>query len=140
MKTKSGLLKLASSIEIPDWATHVAVSIMDGKIEHPAQPCFKSDDGYIDKDPVCEFPNVFGPMCWKFIPVQEVVDYISEHKRVFKCRYEIRGTHVHCRLFSSKTIDQTFKKLGDVAMDLEDWENFQEQCKTFIFQEENDIF
>ncbi len=58
--------------------------------------------------------------------------------RVFKCRYEILGTHVHCRLFSSDGIDYTFAKLGDVCMDLKDWEDFKQQFPSFIFQPESD--
>lgn len=59
-----------------------------------------------------------------------------KHSRIFKCRYAIQGTHVHCRLFSAQGMDYTFAKLGDVCMDLEDWENFKQQFPLVVFQEE----
>ena len=57
--------------------------------------------------------------------------------RVFKCRFEILGGHVHCRLFSAQGIGYTFAKLGNISMDLKDWEDFKEQFPSFLFQEED---
>lgn len=35
---------------------------------------------------------------------------------IFRCRFEVAGGHVHCSLFSGKSINQTFAKLGDFVV------------------------
>ena len=55
--------------------------------------------------------------------------------QVFKCKFEILGGHVHCRIFVAQGIGYTFAKLGNLCMDLKDWEDFKEQFP-FLFQEE----
>ena len=35
---------------------------------------------------------------------------------VFRVRFDVRGGHVHCRVFSAPRPDHTFAKLGDLVV------------------------
>lgn len=44
--------------------------------------------------------------------------------RVFRVRYRKLGGHYHLRIFSARTRESTFAKLGDLVMDEDDWDAF----------------
>lgn len=35
---------------------------------------------------------------------------------IFRVRFDVRGGHVHCRVFSARAAHQTFAKLGDLTV------------------------
>lgn len=47
--------------------------------------------------------------------------------RTFRVRYEKRGGHIHCRVFSAENPSGTFAKLGELVMDERDWQSFVDQ-------------
>lgn len=47
--------------------------------------------------------------------------------RTFRIRWQRRGGHIHCRVFSAENPSGTFAKLGDLTMDERDWEGFKAQ-------------
>lgn len=40
---------------------------------------------------------------------------------VLRLRYQVRGGHVHCRLFVAHPPGETFAKSGDLVFALEEW-------------------
>lgn len=53
----------------------------------------------------------------------------------FRTRYQKLGGHYHVRVFSSKTANGTFAKLGDLTMDEKDWPAFQTAFKAEHLEE-----
>lgn len=47
--------------------------------------------------------------------------------RTFRIRYLRLGGHIHTRIFSAENPGGTFAKLGDLVMDVHDWESFKAQ-------------
>jgi hypothetical protein len=43
---------------------------------------------------------------------------------VFRLRYDVRGGHVHCRLFQATSVGQTWQKNGDITFDEKGWAAF----------------
>ena len=59
--------------------------------------------------------------------------------KTFRIRYQKRGGHIHCRVFSASNPSGTFAKLGDLTMDEQDWDSFRDQVGTgwqFLPEEE----
>lgn len=40
---------------------------------------------------------------------------------VIRVRWEKRGGHVHCRLFTARAVNQTFANCGDLVFSVEEW-------------------
>lgn len=54
---------------------------------------------------------------------------------IFRLYYELRGAHVHCRLFAGPH-DGALGKCGDLTMRGEEFEQFMERCPTIEYRPE----
>lgn len=52
-------------------------------------------------------------MCW--------IEKLRQKEMVIRIRYEVRGGHVHCRMFTAKARDLTFAKNGELVFSVEEW-------------------
>jgi hypothetical protein len=44
---------------------------------------------------------------------------------VFRIRYEKRGSHYHCRVFSARNPNYTYAKNGDLCFSEDEWDDFK---------------
>ena len=45
---------------------------------------------------------------------------------IWRVRYEVRGDHIHCRLFCAAQKNRTFAFCGDFRIRAEEWADFQQ--------------
>lgn len=50
----------------------------------------------------------------------------------FRCRWEIKGGHVHCRLFAGRSRELTHGKCGDFVMQEDEFWDFVDLVKSSI--------
>ena len=46
---------------------------------------------------------------------------------IIRLRYEKRGGHIHCRLFTAPAEEQTFAKCGELVFDEREWPEVSRQ-------------
>jgi hypothetical protein len=48
---------------------------------------------------------------------------------LFRLRYDVRGGHIHCRLFERRPPSETWEKNGDLVFDEESWPTFRDSIQ-----------
>lgn len=76
-KTQAEIFEIANSIQVPEWATHIAVSTTR---ESYAEPCawVEEANDYIDEDPKSktsgEWSGGYKKAYWEFIPIPDTAE------------------------------------------------------------------